>query len=115
MTILNIGTDKGNLTGIAFKKELSEISVTEVFEKAKKLLQTNSIRISGWADVTHEYFPENKPNLSEIRNEIREHRNAIRNIMDDHSTGHLEHGKLKEKIEGIDIALQVIEKYIIKP
>ena len=50
-TIVNIGTNKGNIVGIEFNKAFDDIVVREILDVVYEKFGYE-VRLQGWADVT---------------------------------------------------------------
>lgn len=55
MTTINIGTDKGNITGAKVDKPFKKIEFIDITQIVRKHFGTmTGIFIHGWADVSHD-------------------------------------------------------------
>ena len=53
-TIINIGTNKKNITGIEFDKKFEDITIQDIYDVCmKKFGNRENLIIIGWCDVTH--------------------------------------------------------------
>ena len=51
-TVINIGTNRGNLVNVTFDKPFQEIKYDDVYDKAREKYPEGLILIHGWVDVT---------------------------------------------------------------
>ena len=53
-TVINIGTNRGNLVNVTFDKPFQEIRYHDVFDKAREKYPKGLLLIGGWVDVTQQ-------------------------------------------------------------
>jgi len=55
-TIINIGTNKKNITGVEFNKKFEDITIQDIYDVClKEFGNKDKLMIIGWCDVTHEH------------------------------------------------------------